>query len=501
MAELVFNLGDITLTSTWTVNIYELGYGTERVVTDLKGESALRTIHITGIPEGENVKRAMLTATFNRVGATDYGEQIKVNTLNFGKGSKKINASEFANGTDWTAQFYYCASGNAGEGSLDEYVDYSCTLYISNIVLTITTGTGSSFDGQIGSLPEGSKIIIDEADGVQGVYSIVHHGYNEGLCLLWRDNCVATTSAFNQNEDTFLADNYGKLDAYLNSTFYNTLPEETKPYIVPAIYPTLDKRLYGTITNIERYVCTPSVREIKETTGAEEWHGVPFDYLDTVACNEIYWTRSVDTSSAGYAYRISDTGESYTYGRDYASGVRPCFCVLETQLVVLSDDDTHYILASVLDAPTKVMLDGIETDKIEQQRNLSLELSWSTVLSDFITGYEVWMCNVADGTYEYIGSTTIGEDGIIPTSLIVHSGDKGFAEYYYKVKAITTPETDYLDSSLSDVYRLIATKRTNIHYYDGVRWLLASIKYYNGSNWEDTNGVKYYDGTQWISPN
>ena len=105
-----------------------------------------------------------------------------------------------------------------------------------------------------------------------------------------------------------------------------------------------------------------------------------------------------------------------------------------------------------------------------------------------------------DGEYAFLGAVIAGDDGIIPTELTVRTGSKGFETLYYKVKAVTTQDTDYLDSGLSTDTRSMATKRTNVHYYNGTRWLLAECKYYDGGAWEESEGAKYYDGTQWIVP-
>jgi hypothetical protein len=53
---------------------------------------------------------------------------------------------------------------------------------------------------------------------------------------------------------------------------------------------------------------------------------------------------------------------------------------------------------------------------------------------------------------------------------------------------------------LSESYRYIAAKQTNVKYYDGNRWLLAAVKYYNGSTWRASEGAKYYNGTSWYIP-
>lgn len=504
MAEFIYTIDGFSLTTTWKRQVAMTGASTyEAIGYDLASGSVTKTFDLSDLVlnEGESIKRVMLTATLNRVGTTDYAEAVTVNGLTFGTGSRKMAVSEFVPGGTWDARFYFCASGDAGAavGVGQEY-SYSCTMYYSDVTLTITTGTGSAFDGLVSSLPEGSKILIDEPDGAQGVYSIVHHGYgDETLCLLWRDNCLETTSSFNDNADTYLADNYGALDELLNTAFYEALPDTTKPFIQQAIYPTLDKRLYGTVTELSRYVCTPSVRELRETTGSEEWHGMSFDYLGTVDCDEIYWTRSVYTSSAGYAYRILADGTAQTYSRSYAQGVRPCFCVLENQLVTPGSDGTSYVLAAQVDAPVNLYLNDEAADLGGLQRDFSATLSWDAVVSPLVTGYEVWSSDTADGEYAMYNAVSAGEDGTVPTQLSVRTGSKGFQTVCFKVKAVTTPDTDYLDSALSDGNRSMATKRTNVHYYDGTRWLLAMPNHYSGS-WKQTEGMKYFNGSTWVVP-
>ena len=500
MAEYVYTIDDFSLTTTWKREVQSAGIVSHNIVSDSK----TKTILLDGITlaDGETIKRAILSAKFNRVGTTDYSETISVNGLNFATGSRKFDVAEFTPGATWDAKFYFCASGNTGQaGALNQTVSHQCTLYVTDVTLTLTTGTGSSFDGEISSLPEGSKILVDEPDGTQGTYSIVHHGYGDAtLCLLWRDDVLSTSVAFNHNSDTFLADNSGQLDKYLNQTFYDALPETTKPYVQLAVYPTLDKRLYGSVTNLERYICTPSVRELKETIGAAEWHGMPLDYLDTVACNKVYWTRSVYTSEAGNAYRIGETGNSFTYSRDYSGGVRPCFCVLETQLVSPGDESgSFYVLTSAADSPINVYLNGVAANMQDCQRDSAATLSWDAAVSTLVTGYEVWCSNAVDDTYSFLGAVAADDSGIIPTELIVHTGGKGFETLYFKVKAVTTPDTDYLDSELSDATRAMSTKRTNVHYYDGTRWLLAMPNHYNGG-WKQAEGLKYYDGVTWVTP-
>ena len=500
MAELVFNFDDVALTTSWTVLRGNLKTGErwEPYATDITSAYGTRSVMIDGIPEGEVVKRAILTATLNRTGTTDYGESLKANGLNFSTGSRKLDTSLFVNGSDMSIQFYFRASGNAGlEASTDYISSYSCTIYMSDITLTIITGTGSAFDGRISSLPEGTKIMIDEPGDTQGQYTLVNHDYNTGKALLWRDDAY-TTSSFNDFSTKFIG---GTLDNYLNTTFYEAMPDTTKAYIVSANYPTLTNHVAygGTVENLERYVCAPSVRELFDGAGAAE--GTLLMYLDTVpsASTVSYWTRSMvsDTSATNARYVNAAGNDYFSTNAGNVHGVRPCFCVLAEQLVVPSTDGTYYTLASAVPAPAAVYLNGVAADMNNQQRGASAVLSWDAVVNGLVTGYEVWSRKADDDDFTFFGAVTATDDGTIPTELSVYAGSKGFMSTFFKVKAVTTPDTDYLDSDLSIDARLIATKRTNVNYYDGVRWLLAAAKHYNGNAWEVFECVKYYDGIKW----
>ena len=499
MATYTFTVSDFNLTTTWKRMVQSAGI----VGYDIIGDSVEKNFTISGInlADNESIKRVMLTATINRSGTTDYSEVITVNGLGFSNGSRRIDSNEIANGTNWTAKFYICATGRVGmAGALNQSVNHSCTIYFSNVSLTITTGTGSAFDGTIESLPEGSKIIIDESEDTQGQYTLVSHDYNTGKALLWRDD-VYTTSSFNYSSAKFIG---GTLDNYLNATFYEALPDTTKSYIVVANYPTLTNHTAygGVVESLERYICIPSLRELFDGAGSAE--GTLLMYLGTVpsVSKTSYWTRSMvnDTSITNARY-INSAGNNYfSDSVESIHGVRPCFCVLEEQLVIPSDDGTCYALASSVASPATVYLNGVATDMNDQQREASAVLSWDAVENKLVTGYEVWSCDTIDGDFTFFGAVTIADDGTIPTEMPVRTGNKGFMSTFFKVKAVTTPDTDYLDSDLSDDTRLMNTKRTNVHYYDGVRWLLATIRYYNDNAWDEIEGAKYYDGTQWVAP-
>lgn len=490
MAEYIFTTEDLSLTTTWK-RISQRLPTVETIGYDIVSDSISRTFTLNDIvlAEGETIKRVMLKGTLNRVGSTDYAEQITVNGLSFSTGARKLNAADFIPGMTWKAQFYFCASGNVGKAGFDTPREFSCTLHISNITLIITTGTGSAFDGKIESLPEGSKIIIDEPEGVTGTYTLVHHNYNDGLCLIWRDNCLAQKTALNYSYDYY---NSGATDTYLTDTFYANMPSSTKNCIQQANYPTLSNRLYGgTVSDLYRHICIPSVRELKETVNAPEWNGVPIDYLETVANGEYYWTRSIATSSSGLGYRINVNGSSYTYDRGYTSGIRPCFCLLESQLVSPNDEGTAYLLSQKVAAPANLYLNGSAQDLTDLQRDTTVILSWDAVNDSLVQGYEVLVKNSLDEEYVSQGSVAADSEGNIPTQLPISMGGKGYTTKYFAVKAITTSDTDFLDSEPSSIYRSAATKKTNFHYFNGTIWLLGTPKYYDGSNWKEVKTTYY----------
>lgn len=491
MADYIFTVPDFNLTTTWKKMVQSAGI----VSFDIVGASVEKTFDTSSIvfQEGEFIKRAIISASITRSGPTDYSELITVNGLGFSMGSRKIDPQEFVDNPRWKARFYVEATGHVGTaGELNQTVHYSCTLKFSDVTLSITTGTGSAFDGKIESLPEGSKIIIDEPEGVTGTYTLVHHNYNDGLCLIWRDNCIEYQDALNHNSDHYNKDNYGRIDAYLSDTFYVNMPSSTKSCIQQANYPTLSDRAYGgTVSDLYRYICIPSVRELKENVNAAEWNGTPLDYLTTVTNGELYWTRSIATSTAGLGYYITTEGNEQTRNRSYNGGIRPCFCLLESQLVSPNEDGTAYLLSQKVAAPANLYLNSLAQDLVDLQRDTTILLSWDAVNNSLVQGYEVLVKNSLDEEYSSQGTVVADAEGVISTWLPISMGSKGYVTKYFAVKAITTPETDFLDSEPSSVYRSAATKKTNFHYFDGSIWLLGVPKYYDGSNWKEVKTTYY----------
>lgn len=482
MAEYSYTIDNFSLTTTW--KDIEDSTGAIEDAYDIVSGSTTKIIDTTNIvlAEGERVQKVLLTATITRSGTYDFSEIIKVNTLSFSAGSKRIPAETFTAGSAFNLNFYVCATGEASQPpTWDTVYNYSCTINFSNITLTVTTGTGSAFDGTIGSLEEGTKIFIEESTDVFGTYTIMQHNYNEGKCLLWRDTCISQQLGFNHGQDSYISDNGGLIDSYLTSTFYEGLTELSKASIVAANYSTLTKR-GGTVEAIERFMCVPSLRELKENQGYEE--GTLFDYLATMTNGENYWTRSVSGSS-GLAYRIGTTGNSYTYDRSYTTGVRPCCCVLETQLLV--EVEGGYKFSQRLAAPSLILLNDGATDLFNKQLNYEANLSWEQISN--AEGYAIWVSSSLEGEYELLHSITEGNN----YAILGPSTPK--TTYYYKVQALGPTEEG--SSLLSETVRSISTKNTNLSYYNGdLQRLLVNVWTYHNGEWKVAE-VKTFKNEEW----
>ena len=173
----------------------------------------------------------------------------------------------------------------------------------------------------------------------------------------------------------------------------------------------------------------------------------------------------------------------------YASGIRPCFCLLESQLVSPNDEGTAYLLSQKVAAPANLYLNGSAQDLADLQRDTTIIL-WDAVDDSLVQGYEVLVKNSLNEEYVSQGSVVADSEGNVPTQLPISMGDKGYTTNF-AVKAITTSDTDFLDSEPSSIYRSAATKKTNFHYFNGTIWLLGVPKYYDGSNWKEVKTTYY----------
>lgn len=153
MAEFTYLVEDFSLTTTWKRVASQQGTTTVPMGYDIVPGRVTKTIILSdlNLEAGEHIKRAVLTATLKRIGTTDYSEFITVNGYNFSTGVRKLNVEEFVPGGTWDVVFSFRATGNVGEALYNVPQDHYCTLCYSDISLTITTGTGSSFDGMVSS--------------------------------------------------------------------------------------------------------------------------------------------------------------------------------------------------------------------------------------------------------------------------------------------------------------------------------------------------------------
>lgn len=495
MAELVFTLSNVSLTSSWTVyrDLSSTGAVESETIKNITSGSASRSVAISGIPSGEHVMKAVLTATITTSGTSTDG-RITVNDLVF-SGTRKIDATEFSNGTTWTANFIYRASGSTPWAN-DEFSTYSSQKSLTNIVLTLTTGTGSVFDGEVSSLNEGDKIIITEGSS-NASYTLVHHSYNSGKALIFRDDSIGTCKWRYSKPSSSSANSYidSTLDQYFINTWYPTLPAETTQFLQTITYPVRSSASSGSsATTIDRKACTLSAAE--SGLGGNSAYGTPWNYTNTLVYSgsSNYWTREPTGGMAEYAQSISNSGGLYNSSVTYNLAMRPTLGVLEEQLVRYSDSDGGYIFCTKCTAPSTLYINGSATNVTKLNKEASLTLSWSAGTAGYnapISGYAVWYSTSANGTYELYGTTT-------GTSMTVVAPDKMRQVYYFKVQTLAPADADYCNSELSSTYRSAATKEGNVSYYDGTKWILAAVKYYNGSKWVDVNDVQYYNGSKWV---
>lgn len=486
MAEYKFTVDDFLLTTTWKRMVQSAGI----VNYDIVPGAATKNFSINGISlsEGESIQYVTLTADLSRSGTVDSSALMQVNGVTF-VGSRKFSADGIANNTTWQANFVLRASGTAGlAGALNQAVSHSYTVSFSNVTLTIFTGTGNVFDGKVSSLNEGDKILIEESDDSEALYTLVHHEYNTGKALIFRDASYGT-SAY-RSADSYDGYNGSKLDTYLTDTFYAALPSTTTRFLQTIDYPIKEKAYNSSDITITRTAATISGRETG--LGGVASYGNVLNYTDTIGIGEYYWTREPVSGMNTHAHCVSFNNQLYNQPLASELGVRPTLGVLEEQLVRQIDD--AYVFCSQCVAPSTLYINGSESNVVDLNKEANLTLSWSAGTAGYnapISGYAVWYSTSANGEYELYGTTT-------DTSMTIVGPAKTRQVYYFKVQTLGPEDADYCNSDLSSTYRSAATKISKVSYYDGARWILATVKYYNGSSWVEVNDTKYYNGSKWI---
>lgn len=479
----------ISLTTSW--DIFQVNGTLQN--SYISGDSGTVKFAISGITlgEGESIKKVVLTSSYTQSGTADSSARFTMNGSSYSS-SKRFEPTDIVNGTNFTVTFYLQASGTAGaSGSAASPNSYSLTRTISNMVLTVTIGTGNAFDGKVSSLNEGDKIIITEASGT-GTYTLVQHEYNTGKAMLLRDASIGTSKYYSSKPSSYYYNKFedSTLDKYINTTWYGGLPASTKTFLSPLNYKVCLNN-NQTVTTISRNACT--ISDSEHSSGSANW-GSPLSYAGTLSLDTAYWTRVPTSGMADYA-RIVDTSNGIANSSvTTARNVRPTLGVLETQLV--KPTTNGYVFCTKCTAPTTVKINNGTTNITNAQSNTSCTLSWSGAAAGTnapITGYAVWYSTSANGTYSLYGTTT-------STSMSVSGPEKGYQSYYFKVQTLTDDDADYCNSDLSSTSRAISTKKSNLYYYDGTRWLIGLPKYWNGSAWVEGNSTNYYNGSSWKKP-
>ena len=504
----VFNADEFELTTTWSrVKVYDSYKGSYYdVLTGNVGadsEDVIFSISGLNLEGEERVKKAILSSTYSSSGTSDPGASFRINDKTYRK-IYQIEPENIIDNSDLTIKFSLSASGNYGNvsGGGNAQASFSLTYKVSDITLTLTIGTGNAFDGKVSSLNEGDKIIIQEKDNLVP-YTLVHHNYNDGMALILRDAplkdtttlediTVAWRNTYDHGDTAFIN---STLDNYLEEDWYPSLPAATQQFLQTIEYPVAKNYVQSPLQEtIFRHACTVSA--IEADGNGDSLYGTMLNYLETIICGSNYWTREHSYYSAGYkAKYIEANGGVYTYGASERYGVRPTLGLLEDQTVIYSESDGGYILCDKYIAPQNLYINGEATNVANLNANANLTLSWSvgnSGNSEGIIGYAVWYCESEDGDYELYGITE-------STSKVIVGPQKGYKTYYFKVQTLASEGDDPRNSDLSSVVRSVSTKESNVYYYDGASWRIATPKYYNGG-WVVAKGTKYYDGAKWVAP-
>ena len=490
--EYVYSVGNFSLTSTWERVRTGTSQGESITTRNLIGASVTKSFAITGISlaSGERVKNVILSATLSKSGTTDGSERITANGMSLSSGSRKLDTDSLVLNSNYDVTFYFRASGNTpAVPSAWGTTTYECTLNCTNVTLTVVTGTGSVFDGKVESLNEGDKIIVDESSA-KAAYTLVHHNYNDGKALIFRDTSYGNSKY--RTSASYNGYNGSSLDQYLTGTFYASLPSTTTQFLQALDYP-IKETAYNSAAEITVNRMAATISCLETGQGGTVGYGSILNYTDTVGIGVAYWTREPVSGMNGYAKYV---GANNTVGNQALTNtyaVRPTLGVLEEQLVRYSDNDGGYIFCTKCTAPSTIYINGVASNVSELNKEANLTLSWSAGTAGYnapISGYAVWYSTSANGTYELYGMTT-------ETSMTIIGPDKLRQTYYFKVQTLAPDDADYCNSDLSSTYRSAATKEGNVSYYDGTKWILTAVKYYNGSAWVDVQDVKYYSGGTW----
>jgi hypothetical protein len=323
------------------------------------------------------------------------------------------------------------------------------------------------------------------------LYTLVHHEYNDGKALIFRDTSYSTSKY--RSSASYEGYNNSVLDNYLTGTFYASLPSTTTQFLQDLNYPIKDStHSYATDIIINRTAAT--ISGLESGLGGTTGYGNVLDYTNTIDIKESYWTREPVGGMDRYALAIGTDGILSNRSITTSYGVRPTLGVLEDQLVIYSESEGGYLFCSKCLAPDTIFINGALTDVVDLNSEANMILSWSNGTDGYnapISGYAIWYSTSINGQYELYGTTT-------GNSMTIVGPKKGHQTYYFKVQTLGPEEADYCNSELSSDCRSVATKKSSIYYFDGSTWKIAMPKRYDGTVWNNVEGTKHYNGSQWV---
>lgn len=345
---------------------------------------------------------------------------------------------------------------------------------------------------KVSQLSAGATIVLYEAGNVPARYTLVQLNYysqnNDGVALLWRDNCLSTTVQWNSS--AVVADSLmyqsSNLDNYLVNTWYPTLPASTQSLLTDVYYPMSygnGPSSYG--ISVPRCVATVSNAEIGGSVTSGYFGTELESYRYDISAS--YWTREPSRGSTYIrcVWYDSSMGSMFASNTQTTSiGVRPTVGVKQNDIDATWNENLQaYTLSLPVNnvAPSTLYLSGTSGNHItDSQVFTSYQLTWPAATGN-VTGYYVERSG-SDGTTRIFGPYTTCE-------AYADAPNQGYMTYTYSLytefdgvaNMVKTPVSCKVSSKNSKIWAY--TPR-----YPGTgwspNWYLATPKYYNGSSWQ-----------------
>ena len=177
-------------------------------------------------------------------------------------------------------------------------------------------------------LPAGSLVSVAETDDTAAWYRIVDTDYY-GNVLLVREECLSEKVKYRASNPSYQSDNKyedGVLDTYLNSTFYESLPQKTSDIICAVDIPVrASAHPDAEPVHLNRHVFALSATEWGYS--ADAYDGEIVEYTDCRALSVAYWTRQPTAGMPTMAYQVKPDDSCNSNYVTLTNGVRPAFCI------------------------------------------------------------------------------------------------------------------------------------------------------------------------------